>query len=498
MFGQLSQQADKALGASEERYRTLIQKLQAAVVVHGPDTRIVVCNPVAQALLGLTEDQLLGKTAVDPVWKFFREDGTVMPLEEYPVNQVIARRQPVKNLVVGVHRPGAPRNIWAVVNADPVFDNEHNLVETIVTFIDITERKQAEEELRESQERLQMIVRSEPECVKIVSSDGTLLEMNPAGLAMIETESAASVIGKPIISIIHPEDRQAWMRFHASVVQGSSGTLRFRILGLRGTPRWLESHSVPLHDRYGTTVSVLSVTRDITERKRAEEERLANLQFFASMDQVNRVIQGASDLEQMLRGVLETTLSIFDCDRSWLLYPCDPEAPSFRVPMEITKSEYPGANALNLDVPMTPNQAQNMREALASEVPVTYIAGTERPISTAKQFGVQSQMFICLYPKGSKPWVFGMHQCSSPRVWTSEEQRLFQGVGRRLADGLTSLLAQDEIRQINAELEQRVQQRTAQLHEANANLQTFAYSAAHDLRSPLRSIKGFSDIALAK
>ena len=147
--------------------------------------------------------------------------------------------------------------------------------------------------------------------------------------------------------------------------------------------------------------------------------------------------------------ILETVFSIFDCDRAWLFYPCDPDAPSFRVPMEITRPEYPGAKVLNVDVPMSPDMAQNMREALESDDPVIYTAGTERPINkvTAEQFGVQSQMFVALYPKLGKPWVFGMHQCSYPRIWTKEEKKLFKEIARRISDGLSSVLFLRELQE---------------------------------------------------
>ena len=191
---------------------------------------------------------------------------------------------------------------------------------------------------------------------------------------------------------------------------------------------------------------VFSVARDITIRKRSEEISREHLHFMDCLEQIDQVIKRNTDVEQMLQELVETMFSIFGCDRAWLLYPCDPDAPSFRVHLEITRAEYPGAKVLNVDVPMTTAQSQNMREALESDGPVTYADGTDRPISTAKQFGVQSQMFIPVNPKLGKPWVLGMHQCSYPRIWTKEEKNLFMEIARRTADGLSSALHIRELR----------------------------------------------------
>ena len=84
---------------------------------------------------------------------------------------------------------------------------------------------------------------------------------------------------------------------------------------------------------------------DLTERKRAEDERRAHVWFLESMDRINRAMQGTNDLEQMMSDVLEAVLEIFACDRAWLVYPCDPDAPSWRPVMERTRPEFPGAAA---------------------------------------------------------------------------------------------------------------------------------------------------------
>ena len=211
---------------------------------------------------------------------------------------------------------------------------------------------------------------------------------------------------------------------------------------------------------------------DITERKRAEEERQAHLWFFESMDRVNRAIQGTNDLEQMMSDVLDTVLSIFECDRAWLVYPCDPEAASWQVPMEHSRPEFPGLFALGLDLPADPEVAEVFQTVRASSGPVRLGPGSEHPMpaEVAKRFSIQSQIVMAIDPKVDKPYMFGLHQCSYPRAWTPQEERLFQEIGRRLADALTSLLMFRNLRDSEARLEQA--QRIAHLGYWDRDLDT--------------------------
>ncbi|WP_175628224.1 EAL domain-containing protein [Thioalkalivibrio denitrificans] len=130
-------------------------------------------------------------------------------------------------------------------------------------------KQRAELALAESERRLKAIVENEPECVKVVSAEGLVTEMNPAGLRMIEASSRGEVIGKPLARLLHPDDVGPYFQLHRKVLSGHSGTLEFRVIGLKGTLRWMETHSVPMRDDH-KSVSVLSITRDITERREAE------------------------------------------------------------------------------------------------------------------------------------------------------------------------------------------------------------------------------------
>ena len=150
--------AEHILQEKEARWRTLLGTIQAGVVVHTADAKVSSSNATARYLLGLTEDQIQGRAEIDPAWEFLDEDGSPMMSADYPVNRVIASGKKLRNYVTGIRRPDLPEPKWVLVNGEPIFDREGNLREVIITFMDITARKQDEAELRKHRDHLEELV----------------------------------------------------------------------------------------------------------------------------------------------------------------------------------------------------------------------------------------------------------------------------------------------------------------------------------------------------
>src|SRR5580700_1464067 len=255
---------------------------------------------------------------------------------------------------------------------------------------------------------------------------------------------------------VHPEDRAGWteslkrgMR-KAATVEGE-----FRVVPPGGPLRHLRAIVHPVFAAGGELAEFVGTVVDVTEHRRAEEEHRAQLWFLESMDAVDRVIQGTSDLEQMMGDVLDVVLATFRCDRAWLLYPCDPDADSLRLPAERTRPEYIGALGAGADIPNGPEVAGIARSLLASDGPVRFDPESDGalPSELTERFDIKSIIAMAVYPKVDKPYAFGLHQCSRPRVWTPHEERLFHEIGRRLADALDTLLMFRNLRESQRKLE---------------------------------------------
>ncbi|MEH2325112.1 MAG: PAS domain S-box protein [Nostoc sp.] len=136
----------------------------------------------------------------------------------------------------------------------------------------IRQLQQTELALRQSENRLRAMIDAEPECIQLIAADGTLLEINAEGLAIMEVESADVLIGKAIDEVIVPEYRAAFADLHKNVCQGKKVTLEFEIVGFKGTRRYMETHAVPLRNESDDTFIHLALMRDITQQKQAEQK----------------------------------------------------------------------------------------------------------------------------------------------------------------------------------------------------------------------------------
>ena len=160
--------AEEALRAKDEAQWSLIQNLEdlwllikhlpVGVVVHTPDTKVVLCNPEASQILGVAPEEMLGRRGWKREWHFEREDGTKLLAEDYPVNRVIASGKALRNFVIGISRGDNAVTTWVLVNAYPKRDTTGELRHVVVTFSDISDMKCAEKVIRRHLEHLTAVM----------------------------------------------------------------------------------------------------------------------------------------------------------------------------------------------------------------------------------------------------------------------------------------------------------------------------------------------------
>jgi len=181
----------------------------------------------------------------------------------------------------------------------------------------MVERARNLEALHEREAQLRLIFENEPECVKVLDCDGHLLEMNPTGLRLIEADRIEQVRGADVAALVTPEYREAFAALTRETAAGGEGRLEFELVGLKGTRRWLETHTAPLRDAQGRVTAVLGITRDVTERKALA----AQLLQAQKLESVGRLAGGvAHDFNNML-GVIQgqTELALQDAPPGSLL-----------------------------------------------------------------------------------------------------------------------------------------------------------------------------------
>ena len=263
--------AQAARTHSEERLRSFLNALDdLAFELDGQGTYLNVWTRNEDILL-LPKQDILGKSLTDI---HGQEDGA-----RYidVLTRVLGSGQP-ETIEYSLTIHGQPRHFSAILSRIPASASTPSTVACVVR--DITEQRRSAEALHLSEYHLKSIIETSPECVKLVAADGTLLQINTAGLAIIEAGDIREVLGQCVYPIVAEPHREAFRAMNERVCRGQKESLEFEVVGLRGTRRWLETHAVPLRNPADGTMVQLAITRDITDRKQAEQAlRLSEQRF---------------------------------------------------------------------------------------------------------------------------------------------------------------------------------------------------------------------------
>jgi PAS domain S-box-containing protein len=258
---------EDALRESEERYRSIVAAMEEGIALQDASGQIRACNASAERILGLTADQMMGRTSVDPRWRAVREDGSPFPGDEHPAMVTLRTGKPLSNVLMGVHKPEGEL-AWISVNSQPLFGQGGPLPSGVVTsFTDITERRRAEQDLRESEERYRSLWDNSLDGILLTTPDGTVRAANPAACAILG-RSEEEICGAGRHHLLDPSDPRVAgglkERARTGVFRGELNFLR-----LDGTPLPCDVSSSLFKDSEGRDRGIV-VFRDITARKRAE------------------------------------------------------------------------------------------------------------------------------------------------------------------------------------------------------------------------------------
>ncbi len=262
--------------ASRERlYRFLFEHVQAGIVLHRANTEIIYANETALSLLGMTHDALLGAFYTDEHFEFIREDGSPMPLEEFPVARALSTRCVVKNLLIGLRRSSDRQLVWAMCNAFPNLNGQGEPTEVVVSFTEVTELKQAERALAKSEERLSLVLLGANDAAWDWDLRGDELYYSPRWWQMIGHEPNELPVDSQLWKRrMHPDDLLRVTAALEGHLAGDTASyeVEFRLQHRDGHYVPVLSHGFILRDADGRPARISGTNTDLTERKRAEQQ----------------------------------------------------------------------------------------------------------------------------------------------------------------------------------------------------------------------------------
>jgi PAS domain S-box-containing protein len=290
VFQDITEEAkvELALRESEELLRSVLRDMRAGLVAQLPDGSIFFTNQAALDILGLTDDQIRGRTSTDPRWYSIHEDGSPFPGQDHPAMVSLRTGESLSEVIMGVYRPRTDERAWILIDSVVHRNDRGEIGWVLTTFVDITERKRAEDAKRESDAMLRAVYLNAGLGVLLRDAQTEKVECNPTFERMVGRTSAE--LGASTMSeLVHPEDVEASAQAHADLLAGrvDSYALDRRFVRADGGIRWGHETVSLVRGPDDAPRYVVEMVLDITDRKQMETQliladRLASLGTMAA------------------------------------------------------------------------------------------------------------------------------------------------------------------------------------------------------------------------
>jgi hypothetical protein len=509
-------QIETMLRDREAQLQGIFQTIPDGIVTVDRSGQIISANPAAEVILKLTRSDITGRAYNDLAWSISTVEGDPFPEAELPFVRVMRSRQPVHGIEHAITHADGTRTILSI-NASPLFDAEGQIANVVTAISDITERKQAEAALRESEERYRSVIETAAEGIIFQYANGEIFTCNASAEAILGL-TAEQLMGRtsldPRWRSIYEDGSPFPGELHPSMVTLQTGEPQSNVaMGIHkpdGTLTWISVNTRPLFQPGAAApFAVVASFFDITDRKSAEEERSKLIQEQAArlvaetaqqrsdfLAEVSAVLSSSLEYEHTLQSVADLAVPRFADWCSVDLVNDDGEIS--RVAVAHTNPEKVRlAWELAERFPRSLHNGYGIAEVIRSgksEIVPTItseqlaaVIQDEAHLQILQSLGLKSCIIAPLEARGRVLGSISLIDSESNRHYQQADLMLTEDLARRAAIAID-----------NARLFRQAQQARSEAEAVNRIKDEFLAVLSHELRSPLNPILGWSRLLQTK